>query len=274
MSRLLHDTVRAMLNVRPTRCRPTRAWEAGIRRPTPWESFDRNHPRGGRSGTERTCWQWDASEKNWGLGYLNFQPRPPMTESSSNYNVGMSYTPDQRQRLGRRVADRGVLGTAGHLKTDFYTSAGALPDLLRRDTSLAYDKTQRRVFFPEESRSSSGVSYLDPVQLHQRGSRCRLGIASPGAASPWAGGQDRQRGDPEPSPTRMPMPPPGDPKHPLRARHPSTAATSPYQGVYWDIKGATPTSISTPRTALRSRPRGELPAGDDRPGPGTGTAST
>ena len=80
------------------------------------------------------------------------------------------------------------LGTAKHLKTDFYTPLGALPDLLRRDepglrqdpaTSSSRKRAGRRPGSAIWTPSTASPAWILPS----------AGIASPGAASPlgWRG---------------------------------------------------------------------------------------
>jgi NTE family protein len=196
----------------------------------------------------------DASEKNWGPGYLNFQLGfSDDFESSSNYNVGMSYTLTNVNDWGGEWLTEASLGTAKHLKTDFYTPLEPSQTYFG-ETSLAYDKTQRRVFFPEESRSSSGVSYLDSEY-----SFTSVDLAVGWNRQPWSRfslGLEGKIGSVEiqNSPTRMPMPPPGDPTS-ASSTTPSTAATSPIRGLLGH-QGWLLLRRLDPADAPPSRPRG------------------
>lgn len=159
-SRLSDETVRAMLKVRPDKVQTNESLEAGIRRLYALESFDRiTYEVEEREGENVLV--VDASEKNWGPGYLNFQfGFSDDFESSSNYNVGMSYTLTNVNDWGAEWLTEASLGTAKHLKTDFYTPLEP-SQTFYGEASLAYDKTQRRIFTPEETRTEDGVSYID-----------------------------------------------------------------------------------------------------------------
>lgn len=234
-SRLSDDTVRAMLNVRPDKVQTYESLEAGIRRLYALESFDRiTYEVEERDGENVLV--VDASEKNWGPGYLNFQLGfSDDFESSSNYNVGMSYTLTNVNDWGGEWLTEASLGTAKHLKTDFYTPLEPSQTYFG-ETSLAYDKTQRRVFFPEESRSSSGVSYLDSeysftsVDLavgwnRQPWSRFSLGLEGKIGSVEI---QNLTNADADAS-AWGPY---------IRFEHDTLDSRYfPYQGVYWDIKG-------------------------------------
>jgi NTE family protein len=103
----------------------------------------------------------DASEKNWGPGYLNFQfGFSDDFESSSNYNVGMSYTLTNVNDWGAEWLTEASLGTAKHLKTDFYSPLEP-SQTFYGEASLAYDKTLRRLFIPEDPDGTNDVSYVD-----------------------------------------------------------------------------------------------------------------
>lgn len=262
-SRLSDDTVRAMLNVRPDKVQTYESLEAGIRRLYALESFDRiTYEVEERDGENVLV--VDASEKNWGPGYLNFQLGfSDDFESSSNYNVGMSYTLTNVNDWGGEWLTEASLGTAKHLKTDFYTPLEPSQTYFG-ETSLAYDKTQRRVFFPEESRSSSGVSYLDSeysftsVDLavgwnRQPWSRFSLGLEGKIGSVEI---QNLTNADADAS-AWGPY---------IRFEHDTLDSRYfPYQGVYWDIKGGLLLRRSRPRgRALRAGRGGELPAGDDQ----------
>lgn len=159
-SRLSDDTVRAMLKVRPDKVQTYESLEAGIRRLYALESFDRITYEVEERGGENVL-VVNASEKNWGPGYLNFQLGfSDDFESNSNYNVGMSYNLTNVNDWGAEWLTEASLGTAKHIKTDFYSPLEPSQTYFG-EASLAYDKTQRRVFFPEEDVQSSGVSYLD-----------------------------------------------------------------------------------------------------------------
>ncbi|MBP8188750.1 MAG: patatin-like phospholipase family protein, partial [Aeromonas sp.] len=120
-SRLSDDTVRGMFKIRPDKVQTYESLEAGIRRLYALESFDRiTYEVEERDGENVLV--VDASEKNWGPGYLNFQLGfSDDFESSSNYNVGMSYTLTNVNDWGAEWLTEASLGTAKHLKTDFYT---------------------------------------------------------------------------------------------------------------------------------------------------------
>ncbi|MGL5813022.1 MAG: patatin-like phospholipase family protein [Aeromonas sp.] len=159
-SRLSDETVRAMLKVRPDKVQTYDSLEAGIRRLYALESFDRiTYEVEERDGENVLV--VNASEKNWGPGYLNFQLGfSDDFESNSNYNVGMSYTLTNVNDWGGEWLTEASLGTAKHLKTDFYTPLEP-SQTYYGEASLAYDKTPRRIFFPEEDEQTLGVSYLD-----------------------------------------------------------------------------------------------------------------
>lgn len=159
-SRLSDETVRAMLKVRPDKVQTNESLEAGIRRLYALESFDRiTYEVEEREGENVLV--VDASEKNWGPGYLNFQfGFSDDFESSSNYNVGMSYTLTNVNDWGAEWLTEASLGTAKHLKTDFYTPLEP-SQTFYGEASLAYDKTQRRIFIPEDPDGANDVSYID-----------------------------------------------------------------------------------------------------------------
>ncbi|EQB2601362.1 patatin-like phospholipase family protein [Aeromonas salmonicida] len=159
-SRLSDETVRAMLKVKPDKIQTNESLEAGIRRLYALESFDRiTYEVEERDGENVLV--VDASEKNWGPGYLNFQfGFSDDFESSSNYNVGMSYTLTNLNEWGAEWLTEASLGTAKHLKTDFYSPLEP-SQTFYGEASLAYDKTQRRIFLPEDTESTQGLSYVD-----------------------------------------------------------------------------------------------------------------
>ncbi|RSM26392.1 serine protease [Aeromonas salmonicida] len=159
-SRLSDETVRAMLKVKPDKIQTNESLEAGIRRLYALESFDRiTYEVEERDGENVLV--VDASEKNWGPGYLNFQfGFSDDFESSSNYNVGMSYTLTNLNEWGAEWLTEASLGTAKHLKTDFYSPLEP-SQTFYSEASLAYDKTQRRIFIPEDPNGANDVSYID-----------------------------------------------------------------------------------------------------------------
>lgn len=159
-SRLSDETVRAMLKVKPDKIQTNESLEAGIRRLYALESFDRiTYEVEERDGENVLV--VDASEKNWGPGYLNFQfGFSDDFESSSNYNVGMSYTLTNLNEWGAEWLTEASLGTAKHLKTDFYSPLEP-SQTFYGEASLAYDKTQRRIFIPEDPNGANNVSYID-----------------------------------------------------------------------------------------------------------------
>ncbi|MGY3858182.1 patatin-like phospholipase family protein [Aeromonas veronii] len=160
-SRLSDDTVRAMLKVRPDKVQTYDSLEAGIRRLYALESFDRITYEVEERGGENVL-VVNASEKNWGPGYLNFQLGfSDDFESNSNYNVGMSYTLTNVNDWGGEWLTEASLGTAKHFKTDFYTPLEP-SQTYYGEASLAYDKTPRRVFFTEQKDLDVyGLRYLD-----------------------------------------------------------------------------------------------------------------
>jgi len=253
-SRLSDETVRAMLKVRPDKVQTYESLEAGIRRLYALESFDRITYEVEERGGENVL-VVDASEKNWGPGYLNFQLGfSDDFESSSNYNVGMSYTLTNVNDWGAEWLTEASLGTAKHLKTDFYTPLEPSQTLFG-EASLAYDKTQRRVFFPEEQTRSSGVSYLDSEY-----SFTSLDLAVGWNRQPWSRfslGLEGKVGNVEIQNISNTDADASAWGPYVRFEHDTLDSRYfPYQGAYWDIKGGY-SSI-------------EL----DRPGPGAGTAST
>ena len=159
-SRLSDETVRAMLKVKPDKIQTNESLEAGIRRLYALESFDRiTYEVEERDGENVLV--VDASEKNWGPGYLNFQfGFSDDFESSSNYNVGMSYTLTNLNEWGAEWLTEASLGTAKHLKTDFYSPLEP-SQTFYGEASFAYDKTLRRIFLPEDTESTQGLSYVD-----------------------------------------------------------------------------------------------------------------
>ncbi len=146
-SRLSDETVRAMLKVRPDKVQTNESLEAGIRRLYALESFDRiTYEVEERDGENVLL--VDASEKNWGPGYLNFQfGFTDDFENTSNYNVGMSYTLTNVNEWGAEWLTEASLGTAKHIKTDFYTPLEP-SQTFYGEASLAYDQTLRRLFSP------------------------------------------------------------------------------------------------------------------------------
>ncbi|MGL5290264.1 MAG: patatin-like phospholipase family protein, partial [Aeromonas sp.] len=159
-SRLSDDTVRAMLNVRPDKIQTNASLEAGIRRLYALESFDRiTYEVQERDGENVLL--VDASEKNWGPGYLNFQfGFTDDFENSSNYNVGMSYTLTNVNDWGAEWLTEASLGTTKHLKTNFYTPLDP-SQAFYSEASLAYDRTPRRLFFTGADLAPLSISYLD-----------------------------------------------------------------------------------------------------------------
>lgn len=234
-SRLSDDTVRAMLKVRPDKVQTYDSLEAGIRRLYALESFDRITYEVVERGGENVL-VVDASEKNWGPGYLNFQLGfSDDFENSSNYNVGMSYTLTNVNDWGAEWLTEASLGTAKHLKTDFYTPLEP-SQTYYGEASLAYDKTPRRVFFPEEEQQTLGVRYLDSEY-----SFTSLDLAVGWNRQPWSrlsfglegkvGSVDVQNlsnADADAS-SWGPY---------VRFEHDTLDSRYfPYEGVYWDIKG-------------------------------------
>ncbi len=159
-SRLSDETVRAMLKVRPDKVQTNESLEAGIRRLYALESFDRiTYEVEERDGENVLL--VDASEKNWGPGYLNFQfGFTDDFENTSNYNVGMSYTLTNVNEWGAEWLTEASLGTAKHIKTDFYTPLEP-SQTFYGEASLAYDQTLRRLFFPNPDPEMVSISYLD-----------------------------------------------------------------------------------------------------------------
>ncbi|WP_447838140.1 patatin-like phospholipase family protein [Aeromonas salmonicida] len=157
-SRLSDETVRAMLKVKPDKIQTNESLEAGIRRLYALESFDRiTYEVEERDGENVLV--VDASEKNWGPGYLNFQfGFSDDFESSSNYNVGMSYTLTNLNEWGAEWLTEASLGTAKHLKTDFYSPLEP-SQTFYGEASFAYDKTLRSLFNPDPEDLS--FNYLD-----------------------------------------------------------------------------------------------------------------
>lgn len=157
-SRLSDETVRAMLKVKPDKIQTNESLEAGIRRLYALESFDRiTYEVEERDGENVLV--VDASEKNWGPGYLNFQfGFSDDFESSSNYNVGMSYTLTNLNEWGAEWLTEASLGTAKHLKTDFYSPLEP-SQTFYGEASFAYDKTLRSLFNPDPEDQS--FNYLD-----------------------------------------------------------------------------------------------------------------
>ncbi len=157
-SRLSDETVRAMLKVRPDKIQTNESLEAGIRRLYALESFDRiTYEVEERDGENVLV--VDASEKNWGPGYLNFQfGFSDDFENTSNYNVGMSYTLTNVNNWGAEWLTEASLGTAKHIKTDFYTPLEP-SQTFYGEASLAYDQTQRSLFNPDPDEPI--FTYLD-----------------------------------------------------------------------------------------------------------------
>ncbi|USV57210.1 patatin-like phospholipase family protein [Aeromonas encheleia] len=234
-SRLSDDTVRAMLKVRPDKVQTYESLEAGIRRLYALESFDRiTYEVEERSGENVLV--VNASEKNWGPGYLNFQLGfSDDFESTSNYNVGMSYNLTNVNDWGAEWLTEASLGTAKHLKTDFYTPLEPSQTFFG-EASLAYDKTQRRVFFPEDEVQTSGVSYLDSeysftsVDLsvgwnRQPWSRLSLGLEGKVGSVDIQNLSDADADASSWGPY-------------VRFEHDTLDSRYfPYEGIYWDIKG-------------------------------------
>lgn len=234
-SRLSDDTVRAMLKVRPDKVQTYESLEAGIRRLYALESFDRiTYEVVERDGENVLV--VNASEKNWGPGYLNFQLGfSDDFENSSNYNVGMSYTLTNVNDWGGEWLTEASLGTAKHLKTDFYTPLEPSQTYFG-EASLAYDKTQRRVFFPEEDVLSSGVRYLDSEY-----SFTSMDLAIGWNRQPWSrlslglegkvGSVDIQNLSDADADASAWGPY-------VRFEHDTLDSRYfPYEGIYWDIKG-------------------------------------
>ncbi len=157
-SRLSDETVRAMLDVRPDKIQTNESLEAGIRRLYALESFDRiTYEVEERDGENVLV--VDASEKNWGPGYLNFQfGFSDDFQNTSNYNVGMSYTLTNVNEWGAEWLTEASLGTAKHIKTDFYTPLEP-SQTFYGEASLAYDQTLRSLFNPDPEEPS--FTYLD-----------------------------------------------------------------------------------------------------------------
>lgn len=233
-SRLSDETVRAMLKVRPDKVQTNESLEAGIRRLYALESFDRiTYEVEEREGENVLV--VDASEKNWGPGYLNFQfGFSDDFESSSNYNVGMSYTLTNVNDWGAEWLTEASLGTAKHLKTDFYTPLEP-SQTFYGEASLAYDKTQRRIFTPEETRTEDGVSYIDSEYSftsadlavgwnRQPWSRLSLGLEGKVGAIDIRNVADAKVDASSWGPY-------------VRFEHDTLDSRYfPYQGVYWDVK--------------------------------------
>ncbi|MFM4825355.1 patatin-like phospholipase family protein [Aeromonas bivalvium] len=159
-SRLSDETMIATLKVRPDKVQTNESLEAGIRRLYALESFDRiTYQVEERNGENVLV--VDASEKNWGPGYLNFQfGFSDDFQSDSNYNVGMSYTLTNVNELGAEWLTEASLGTAKHIKTDFYTPLEA-SQTFYGEASLGYDKTQRRIFFASDDEPNLPVDYVE-----------------------------------------------------------------------------------------------------------------
>lgn len=233
-SRLSDETVRAMLKVRPDKVQTNESLEAGIRRLYALESFDRiTYEVEEREGENVLV--VDASEKNWGPGYLNFQfGFSDDFESSSNYNVGMSYTLTNVNDWGAEWLTEASLGTAKHLKTDFYTPLEP-SQTFYGEASLAYDKTQRRIFTPEATRTEDGVSYIDSEYSftsadlavgwnRQPWSRLSLGLEGKVGAIDIRNVADAKVDASSWGPY-------------VRFEHDTLDSRYfPYQGVYWDVK--------------------------------------
>ncbi|WP_378081167.1 patatin-like phospholipase family protein [Aeromonas bestiarum] len=233
-SRLSDETVRAMLKVRPDKVQTNESLEAGIRRLYALESFDRITYEVEERGGENVL-VVDASEKNWGPGYLNFQfGFSDDFESSSNYNVGMSYTLTNVNDWGAEWLTEASLGTAKHLKTDFYTPLEP-SQTFYGEASLAYDKTQRRIFTPEATRTEDGVSYIDSEYSftsadlavgwnRQPWSRLSLGLEGKVGAIDIRNVADAKVDASSWGPY-------------VRFEHDTLDSRYfPYQGVYWDVK--------------------------------------
>ncbi|MEG0010410.1 MAG: patatin-like phospholipase family protein [Aeromonas sp.] len=238
-SRLSDDTVRAMLKVRPDKVQTYDSLEAGIRRLYALESFDRITYEVEERGGENVL-VVNASEKNWGPGYLNFQLGfSDDFESNSNYNVGMSYTLTNVNDWGGEWLTEASLGTAKHIKTDFYTPLEP-SQTYYGEASLAYDKTQHRVFFTEEevkaSSSNASVSYLDSEY-----SFTSVDLALGWNRQPWSRlslGLEGQVGSIDfQNLTNTDMDATAWGPY-VRFEHDTLDSRYfPYEGIYWDIKG-------------------------------------
>ncbi|MGY4026668.1 patatin-like phospholipase family protein [Aeromonas rivuli] len=159
-SRLSDETMIATLKVRPDKVQTNESLEAGIRRLYALESFDRiTYQVEERNGENVLV--VDASEKNWGPGYLNFQLGfSDDFQSDSNYNVGMSYTLTNVNDLGAEWLTEASLGTAKHIKTDFYTPLES-SQTFYGEASLGYDKTQRRLFVSPDEAGFLPVDFVE-----------------------------------------------------------------------------------------------------------------
>ncbi|MCS3460352.1 patatin-like phospholipase family protein [Aeromonas sp. BIGb0445] len=159
-SRLSDETMIATLKVRPDKVQTNESLEAGIRRLYALESFDRiTYQVEERNGENVLV--VDASEKNWGPGYLNFQLGfSDDFQSDSNYNVGMSYTLTNVNDLGAEWLTEASLGTAKHVKTDFYTPLES-SQTFYGEASLGYDKTQRRLFVSPDEAGFLPVDFVE-----------------------------------------------------------------------------------------------------------------
>jgi NTE family protein len=159
-SRLSDETMIATLKVRPDKVQTNESLEAGIRRLYALESFDRiTYQVEERNGENVLV--VDASEKNWGPGYLNFQLGfSDDFQSDSNYNVGMSYTLTNVNDLGAEWLTEASLGTAKHVKTDFYTPLES-SQTFYGEASLGYDKTQRRLFVSPDEAGFLPVNFVE-----------------------------------------------------------------------------------------------------------------
>ncbi len=234
-SRLSDETVRAMLKVRPDEVQTNASLEASIRRLYALESFDRiTYELEDRDG--ENVLRVDASEKRWGPGYLNFQfGFTDDFESNSNYNVGMSYTLTNVNDWGAEWLTEASLGTAKHFKTDFYTPLEPSQTFFG-EASLAYDKTQRRIFTPEAVRMTDTVSYIDSQYNFTR-----IDLAVGWNRQPWSRlslGLEGKVGD-------IDVRNVADAKVDASSWGPYVSFEHdtldsryfPYQGTYWDIKG-------------------------------------
>ncbi|QJT16666.1 serine protease [Aeromonas sp. 1805] len=234
-SRLSDETVHAMLKVRPDKIQTNESLEAGIRRLYALESFDRITYEVEERGGENVL-VVNASEKNWGPGYLNFQfGFSDDFESSSNYNVGMSYTLTNVNDWGAEWLTEASLGTAKHFKTDFYTPLEPSQTFFG-EASLAYDKTQRRIFIPEETRAADEVSYVDAEYNFTN-----VDLAVGWNRQPWSRlslGLEGKVGDIDVRNVADAKVDASSWGPYVRFEHDTLDSRYfPYQGAYWDIKG-------------------------------------
>ncbi len=164
-SSLADETIRSAMRVKPHKVQTREGLEAGVRRLYALESFDRVTYQIEERGAENVL-VVDAHEKNWGPGYLNFQfGFTDDFESSSNYNVGASYTRTNINEWGGEWHNEVSLGTWKHLKTEFYSPLDPAQTYFGQ-ISLGYDKETRRLYLTEEgalrrSRDSGQTYYFD-----------------------------------------------------------------------------------------------------------------